>query len=378
MPILLAFFGSVSGREGETAFFPTPIAEVSNSSRLIFVPAIPGADSCTENRLCIVRGQLDCLGDLTDSITSVSLYDDYDRLAEVPFGEGGFSLCQPVPEGYVKDVYLVFNGTDVVIPLFLEPGTVTIGCETLPEDDMFSIAVRGTRWNDVLYAASREHRELTYRMLAVSRDTVSRTDEERMRLIDSLMNRQENLFPELYRTYRETEFGPVLGIQRYYGTNNYRELREDLALMRRKLPGHPGLHALETVLLMMPGIQEGDAAPDFALPDASGDTVRLSDFRGKYVLLDFWSSVSGVNLDDFARLKNLPIVHDDTELVIVGVSTDLSRDVWLQTLRRYRPRGVQLLDHELRVSELYHLTNYPTRLLVDPEGRVIAKDQPLE
>lgn len=119
----------------------------------------------------------------------------------------------------------------------------------------------------------------------------------------------------------------------------------------------------------------GDMAPDFALATASGDSIRLSDFRGKYVLLDFWASWCVPCIREIPLLKEIYHKYRPKGLEIVAISTDGSRDKWLAALEKHGTPWTQVHDagHEtIRAATRYGVETLPTHYLVGPDGKIIA------
>ncbi len=88
----------------------------------------------------------------------------------------------------------------------------------------------------------------------------------------------------------------------------------------------------------------GDEAPDFELPALEGDgTVRLSDFRGRPVVLNFWASYCKPCRDEFPLFKEALRKHTDEDLAVVGVAfEDIPSDsrAFVRKLRADWPNGV--------------------------------------
>src|SRR5690606_2851109 len=74
--------------------------------------------------------------------------------------------------------------------------------------------------------------------------------------------------------------------------------------------------------------QVGVLAPDFNMKDRSGNEMELSDFRGKYILLDFWASWCKPCLEDFPHLKNLYSQYHEKGFEIIQISQDKDLDKW--------------------------------------------------
>jgi thiol-disulfide isomerase/thioredoxin len=119
-------------------------------------------------------------------------------------------------------------------------------------------------------------------------------------------------------------------------------------------------------------------APDFELPALDGRTVRLSDYRGKVVVLNFWTKTCAPCLREMPSLNQLARVlegHPNVELVTV--TTDESAAdaaATLQSVLNEAPVFVTLVDSESRiVGETYGTSLYPETWFIDPEGVIRAR-----
>ena len=122
-------------------------------------------------------------------------------------------------------------------------------------------------------------------------------------------------------------------------------------------------------------IKPGAEAPDFTLPDTVGKEFRLSSLRGKYVVLDFWGSWCIWCIKGFPELKRCYERYKG-QLEIVGIDCSDSREKWLEAVEQHELPWINLLDtREGRPAEtidnLYGIGAYPTKILIDPEGRIV-------
>lgn len=154
-------------------------------------------------------------------------------------------------------------------------------------------------------------------------------------------------------------------------------------LMRHKYPGKVDplgvtLSIGEGAAVNIPGkIANGAAAPDFEIPDVSGKIVKLSDFKGKYVFIDFWASWCGPCLRKIPEVKKLQEKYKDKNLVFVGVSLDSKREGWEKAIAKYELNWVNV--SHLRgwgepVSAKFGVKAIPSNVLIDPDGKVVAND----
>ncbi len=121
----------------------------------------------------------------------------------------------------------------------------------------------------------------------------------------------------------------------------------------------------------------GKPAPDFELPDTSGKLVKLSDFRGQYVLLDFWASwCVPCRKENPNVLKAYKSFHDKG-FTVVGVSLDQpgKKSAWLEAIHQDGLTWPQLSDLKFwnsAAAKLYGIEAIPQNFLLDRKGIIVA------
>ena len=123
----------------------------------------------------------------------------------------------------------------------------------------------------------------------------------------------------------------------------------------------------------------GKIAPDFELPDTSYQKVTLSSYKGKYVLLDFWASWCPVCRESNPGVVKAYNLYKNKKFTVLSVSLDKQneRKAWLNAIHHDGLTWTQVSDLKFwnsKVVGLYHLTALPQNFLIDPDGKIIARD----
>ena len=118
----------------------------------------------------------------------------------------------------------------------------------------------------------------------------------------------------------------------------------------------------------------GMMAPDFEEKTAEQIGIKLSTFRGQYVLVDFWASWCGPCRQENPNVVRAYETFKDKNFTILGVSIDEKPDSWTKAVKADGLVWTQLLDRTNKIAELYGINAIPKNFLVDPIGKIIAKN----
>ncbi|MCH5228429.1 MAG: redoxin domain-containing protein [Muribaculaceae bacterium] len=109
-------------------------------------------------------------------------------------------------------------------------------------------------------------------------------------------------------------------------------------------------------------------APDFTLKDLDGKDVSLSDFRGKWVILDFWGSWCKWCIIGIPELKEAYEKYGD-EVVIIGIDCRESEEDWRAGVAKYELPWVNVYNPaDSGLTNEYGVQGYPTKAIINPEG----------
>ena len=117
-------------------------------------------------------------------------------------------------------------------------------------------------------------------------------------------------------------------------------------------------------------IVEGTMAPDFTLKDINGEELTLSSLRGKYVVLDFWGSWCGWCIKGIPDMKKYYEKYKG-KMEILGIDCRDTEEKWKAAVAKYELPWLHVRNEgEPDVSLLYAVQGYPTKIVIDPEGKI--------
>ena len=131
------------------------------------------------------------------------------------------------------------------------------------------------------------------------------------------------------------------------------------------------------------GLNIGDKAPEINLPNLKGDTIKLSSFREKIVLIDFWGTWCSPCVKEQPKLVELyrkyknSVFTSGNGFEIYGVSLDNKKKSWESIINKYKINWIQVSDLQFWASPVakeYDLQELPYNLLIDGKGVIIAKN----
>lgn len=166
-------------------------------------------------------------------------------------------------------------------------------------------------------------------------------------------------------------------VSNVYGYGTIGEMKEGLAMLDASLANSTYYLALSEKISKLEAVAVGKTAPDFTMNDPEGNPISLSSFKGKYLLVDFWASWCSPCRAENPNVVKLYAEFKDKGFDILGVSLDQKKDAWLKAIEKDQLTWNHVSDLKgwsNAAAKLYAVSGIPHTVLLDKEGKIIAKN----
>lgn len=266
-----------------------------------------------------------------------------------------------------------------ITPVFLEDGHIRMNIN--PERFLYA-DVRGTLNNDIRRFYEMEVKHMMDSLVSATNlfwKKYGRQDDEKenkdFQARSALMGRRNlEIQRDLVQRFPDEAFAPfIIGFEMAADISS-EELKALRASLSPKLADHPYTRELDE-MIASENFGIGSVAPNFKLQDLNGKILELKNYRGKYVLIDFWASWCGPCRREMPNVAKLYKACKGKDFEIIGISLDDKSDKWHAAVKEMNmswPQCSELLGWSTSVVRKYNINAVPTTVLVDPEGLVVA------
>lgn len=343
---------------------------------------------------CVIKGTIgnDSLRYTKEKVSKLYLIelDEYDRSITVDSANvvnGQFQFTRNMEEGAPVLMYLIGGFDNGYVNFFMEPGEIDIYINNAAYPG--GAKVKGTKTND-LY---REFKQISADCVREQSDSLKvilkekgekwLESEEGMNewsrigassLIDANIRRIQFLIE-----HNDSPMTPLMLEKEIYYLFDKEYAKVLSGVVSPKLEKHPYNISFQNTVKSL-DLRVGGEVPNVMLKLANGQKKYLNDYRGKYVLLDFWASWCGPCIREIPHLKQIydEFASKSDKLTIISVSLDDKENSWREAMKSHDidrqgwVHASDLLGWKAPSATLLGVKAIPQIILLDPEGKAIS------
>ncbi len=308
-------------------------------------------------------------------------------------GSGKFSMSGNIPGMGIYELRLG-ETEEKILPLTMEPND-KVNLKATADEFAFTPEFSGTDWAKPLSTYLKKFNDFTLAQANFARDNQNATREQmfaemnaRKKPIDDFAkNQMESDLDNPVNLILSSSLAPgPLGFEDW-DTSNIELMAKMGEAFAKKYPDSPIAarmgqqvmqlrQAYDNYIFQKNNPVEAQAAPEIEMNSPEGKAIKLSELRGKYVLVDFWASWCGPCRRENPNVVNVYKKFKDKGFTILSVSLDTDANKWKEAILQdglIWPNHVSdLLGWQTPMTRVYGFNGIPHTVLVDPKGKIIA------
>lgn len=273
-------------------------------------------------------------------------------------------------QGTPKDIYR----------FFIEPGQATLTAK----DSIKTSTIKGLAVADDYATLNNSSKKIENSLIALNKEFTTLSDkdrskeevvkgfqdrylallEDRKAVIADFIEKNPNSFVSLYSLNADLATEDM----------NVPQVEKAFNAIAPQLKETPLAQIIAQKLEMGKKTGLGVEAIDFEETTAENIKVKLSTFKGQYVLLDFWASWCGPCRQENPNVVAAYEAYKNKNFTVLGVSIDSKEDKWVEAVKKDGLVWTNLLDRSQNIAMTYGINAIPKNFLIDPEGKIIAKN----